>query len=171
MTPYVETDLTVDTVTLQWTYYRTDFNFTGWKYNPPKKKGKPDSFYKKVNDVALIYIPHWSMLMASFSASKLANECNAIPYTNNQYDLVREKVEQVIKSELEHRLYIEKSYISRFDVNKNIEFPSIEDAKEFIRQAQKHPIIGKYIKTSYGDNGDYRRMKTGLVLKIYLKMK
>ena len=48
MTPYVATDLTVDTVTLQWTYYRTDFNFTGWKYNPPKKKDKPDSFYKKV---------------------------------------------------------------------------------------------------------------------------
>ena len=169
MTPYVATDLTVDTVTLQWTYYRTDFNFTGWKYNPPKKKDKPDSFYKKVNDVALIYIPHWSMLMASFSASKLANECNAIPYTNNQYDLVREKVEQAIKSELEHRLYIEKSYISRFDVNKNIEFPSIEEAKEFIKWAQKHPVIGKYIKTPYGDNGDYRKMKSGLVLKIYLK--
>lgn len=169
MTPYVETDLTVDTVTLQWTYYRTDFNFTGWKYNPPRKKGKPDSFYKKVNDVALIYIPHWNMLMSSFSTSKLANGSNSIPYTNNQYDLVKEKVEQAIQSELRHHLYIENSYISRFDVNKNIEFPSIEEAKEFIRWAQKHPVIGKYIKTTYGDNGDYRRMKSGLVLKIYLK--
>ena len=92
MTRYVETDLTVDTVTLQWTYYRTDFNITGWKYNPPKKKGKPDSYYKKVNDVVLVYLPHWSMLMSSFSASKLANGCNSIPYTNDQYDLVKEKI-------------------------------------------------------------------------------
>ena len=73
MTRYVETDLTVDTVTLQWTYYRTDFNITGWKYNPPKKKGKPDSYYKKVNDVVLVYLPHWNMLMTSFSASKIVN--------------------------------------------------------------------------------------------------
>lgn len=169
MTKYVETDLAVDTVTLQWTYYRTDFDNKGWIYNPPKKKGKPDSYYKKVNDVVLVYLPHWSMLMSSFSASKIANGCNSIPYANNQYDLVKEKVEQAIQSELGHHLYIENSYISRFDVNKNIEFPSIEDAKEFIRWAQKHPVIGKYIKTTYGENGDYRRMKSGLVLKIYLK--
>lgn len=169
MTPYVKTDLTVDTVKLQWTYHRTNFDSTGWIYNPPKKKGKPDSFYKKVDDVALIYIPHWSILTTSFSASKLANGCNAIPYTNNQYELVKEKVEQAIQSELRHRLCFENSYISRFDVNKNIEFPSVQDAKEFIKWAQKHPVIGKYIKTPYGDNGDYRRMKTGLVLKIYLK--
>ncbi len=169
MTPYVKTDLTVDTVKLQWTYHRTNFDSTGWIYNPPKKKGKPDSFYKKVNDVALIYIPHWSMLMTSFSASKLANGCNTIPYTNNQYELVKEKVEQAILSELGHPLYIENSYISRLDVNKNIEFPSIKDAKEFVVWTQKHPVIGKYKKKTYGDNGDYRYMSSGLVLKIYLK--
>ena len=107
MTPYVKTDLTVDTVNLRWTYYKTDFNSTvrhGWIYNPPKKEGRAYSYYKKVNDVALIYIPLWNEFMVSFSASKLANGCNAFPYTNNQYEIVKEKVEQAIQSELGHPL-------------------------------------------------------------------
>lgn len=171
MTPYVKTDLTVDTVTLWWPYYRKNFNTIGWKFNKNKRTDRPDSFTKNVDNIHLIYLPQWNEFMVSFSASRLANGCNAFPYTNNQYELVKEKVEQAIQSELGHPLYIEDedSYISRFDVNKNIEFPSIDDAKELIKWAQKHPVIGKYKKKTYGDNGDYRYMSSGLVLKIYLK--
>lgn len=169
MTKYVETDLTVDTVTLWWPYSERNFDKKGWIYKKRKREDRPDSFTKNIDNIHLIYLPNWNEFMVSFSASKLANGCNAFPYTNNQYELVKEKIEEVIQSTFGHPLNIENSYISRFDVNKNIEFPSIKDAKEFIRWAQNHPIIGKYIKTPYGDNGDYRRYKSGLVLKIYLK--
>ena len=169
MTYYVPTVLTVDTVVLFWSCNMHKLELTGWHYKKAKEKGKSDQFTKTINDTTLIYLPHWSTLMVSFSASKVANGCNIFPYQNSQYEMVKDKIEKIIFEETKKKLHFEESYINRLDVNRDIVFPTIKDAKDFIKWAQKHIVVGGYQKNTYNDNGDYRRYKSGLVCKIYLK--
>lgn len=169
MTHYVPTVLTVDTVVLIWSCNIHKFAFTGWHYKKAKEKGKSDQFIKTIGDTTLIYLLHWNKLMVSFSASKVANGCNIFPYQNSQYEMVKDKIEKIIFEETKKKLHFEESYINRLDVNRDIVFSTIKDAKDFIKWAQKHIVIGGYQKNTYNDNGDYRRYKSGLVCKIYLK--
>lgn len=169
MTYYVPTVLTVDTVVLNWPCNMRNFDFTGWRYKKRKKEGKPDQFTKTIGNVVLIYLPQWSMLLASFSASKVANGCNAFPYKNSQYELLKYRIEKTIFDETKKTLHIEDSFVTRFDVFRDIIFPTISDCKYFIKWAQWHPVVGGYLKTTYNDNGDYRRYKSGLTCKFYLK--
>ena len=169
MTYYVPTVLTVDTVVLNWPCNMRNFDFTGWRYKKRKKEGKSDQFTKTIGNVVLIYLPQWSMLLASFSASKVANGCNAFPYKNSQYELLKYRIEKTIFDETKKTLHIEDSFVTRFDVFRDIIFPTISDCKYFIKWAQWHPVVGGYLKTTYNDNGDYRRYKSGLTCKFYLK--
>ena len=169
MTYYVPTVLTVDTVVLNWPCNMRNFDFTGWRYKKRKKEGKSDQFTKTIGNVVLIYLPQWCTLMVSFSASKVANGCNAFPYKNSQYELLKYRIEKTIFDETKKTLHIEDSFVTRFDVFRNIIFPTISDCKYFIKWAQWHPVVGGYLKTTYNDNGDYRRYKSGLTCKFYLK--
>lgn len=169
MTHHIETCLSPDTVVLNWPCNMRNFDFTGWRYKKRKKEGKSDQFTKTIGNVVLIYLPQWSMLLASFSASKVANGCNAFPYKNSQYEMLKYRIEKTIFDETKKTLHIEDSFVTRFDVFRNIIFPTISDCKYFIKWAQWHPVVGGYLKTTYNDNGDYRRYKSGLTCKIYLK--
>lgn len=169
MTYYVPTVLTVDTVVLNWPCNMRNFDFTGWRYKKRKKEGKSDQFTKTIGNVVLIYLPQWCTLMVSFSASKVANGCNAFPYKNSQYEMLKYRIEKTIFDEIKKTLHIEDSFVTRFDVFRDIIFPTISDCKYFIKWAQWHPVVGGYLKTTYNDNGDYRRYKSGLTCKFYLK--
>ena len=169
MTHHIETCLSPDTVVLNWPCCMRKFDFSGWHFKKRKKEEKPDQFTKKNGDIVLIYLPQWSMLLASFSASKVANGCNAFPYKNSQYEMLKYRIEKTIFDETKKTLHIEDSFVTRFDVFRNIIFPTISDCKYFIKWAQWHPVVGGYLKTTYNDNGDYRRYKSGLTCKFYLK--
>ena len=169
MTHHIETCLSPDTVVLNWPCCMRKFDFSGWHFKKRKKEEKPDQFTKKNGDIVLIYLPQWSMLLASFSASKVANGCNAFPYKNSQYELLKYRIEKTIFDETKKTLHIEDSFVTRFDVFRDIIFPTISDCKYFIKWAQWHPVVGGYLKITYNDNGDYRRYKSGLTCKFYLK--
>lgn len=169
MTMYVPCDLSVDTVTLNW-YYIHNIDVRGWKYNPPISERPLDSFTKFFPDgVTVTYTPGCSQLSVSFSASRVANGYNCFEYTNNEYDIVKEKVETEIYNATGLYLPFEEGVISRLDVYRSFVFPGMKDCKAFVKWLQDQPIIGKYKRDAYADNGEWRWFESGLVLKAYIK--
>ncbi|MBR4910554.1 MAG: hypothetical protein IKZ47_04455 [Clostridia bacterium] len=169
MKSLVRPDVSIDTISLCWYNFDSGFDLSNWKYCPKKSEKQYDSFLYYKDSVTLIYIPAIHLLMASFSASKVANGSNALPYRFEQYNGVREKVEEIIRMAAGQQLKIADSFVSRLDVYKQFTFKTRAEAAQMISWMQKQPNQGKSVKTIYSDNGDYRRFKNGLVLKAYIK--
>lgn len=169
MTLYVPCDLSVDTVTLNWYYIHT-VDVGGWKYNVAEDAESMDSFSKYMADgVIVAYIPGRSQISVSFSTSRVANGYNCFEYTNNEYDIVKEKIETAVCQATGMHLPFEEGVISRLDVYRSFVFPDMKDCKVFVKWLQDQPIIGKYKREAYSDNGEWRWFKSGLVLKAYIK--
>lgn len=169
MTLYVPCNLSVDTVTLNWYYIHT-VNIGGWKYNVAEDTESMDSFSKYMPDgVIVIYIPGRSQISVSFSASRVVNGYNCFEYTNNEYDLVKDRIETAVYHATRIHLPFEEGVISRLDVYRSFVFPDMKDCKVFVKWLQGQPIIGKYKREAYSDNGEWRWFKSGLVLKAYIK--
>lgn len=170
MTHYVPCDLSVDTVTLNW-YGIYDLMLDDWKYEPASETVPYDHFVKFMKDGATVnYTPCCSMVSVSFSASRIANKFNCYEYTNNQYDYVKEQIEQVVYQATKLPLLcFEEGIVSRFDVYKSVIMPSIDDCKKVVAWLQKQPTIGKYKRAPQGDNGERRYYKSGLTFNAYIK--
>ena len=168
MTHFVDTDISVDTIVLNWNVHHVVFR-RRWKRHIPKDPAKPLRFCTKVNDVDFTYIPRWSLLSASFSASKLVNGCNCYAYQNNQYEELKQKIEDTIRTYIGMELHFEDASVSRLDVFKSIEFQEMSDAEEFIKWLQRFPSIGKQQNYTYNNTGDFRLWRSGLIFKSYLK--
>lgn len=168
MTHYVPCELSVDTVTLNW-YGIYDLALDNWKYEPAKEDDL-DSFTKFMKDgIILNYKPLCGLLSVSFSASRVANGYNCFEYINNQYDFVKENVEQSIQQVTNLPINFEDGIVSRFDIYKTLIMPSMDDCKKTIAWLQKQPTIGKYKRQPIGENGERRWFKTGLTLNAYIK--
>ena len=169
MTHYIPCDLSVDTVTLNW-YGIYDLNTDGWKYEPAKEKDDLDSFTKFMKDgMILNYKPLCGLLSVSFSASRVANEYNCFEYTNDQYDYVKEQIEQAVQQATKLLINFEEGIISLLDVNRTMIMSSMDDCKEMIAWLQNQPTIGKYKRKPMRDNGERRWFKSGLNLNVYIK--
>ena len=169
MTHYVPCDLSVDTVTLNW-YGIYDLNTGKWKYTPAEKPGEMDSFVKFMADgITIRYCPCCSLVSASFSASRVANKYNCFEYTNDQYDYVKEVVENAVQQATELPIQFEEGIISRLDVYRSLILPSDQECRNIIAWLQKQPTIGKYKRQPISDNGERRWFKTGLTLNAYIK--
>jgi hypothetical protein len=156
-------------MTLNW-YYIHNIDLQGWKYNPPSSENPLDSFAKFLPDgVTVTYIPGCSQILVSFSASRVANGHNCFEYSNNEYDIVKEKIEMAIYNATGMHLNFEDGLVSRFDVYSSFVFSTLGDCKAFIKWLQDQPIIGKYQKLPYTDNGEWRWFEGGLVFKAYIK--
>lgn len=169
MTLYVPCELSVDTVTLNWYNIHT-VDVGGWKYNVAEDAERMDAFSKYMADgVIVAYIPGRSQISVSFSASRIANGYNCFEYTNNEYDIVKEKIEMAVCQATGMHLPFEEGVISRLDVYRSFVFPDVKDCKVFVKWLQDQPIIGKYKREAYSDNGEWRWFESGLVLKAYIK--
>ena len=169
MTHYVPCDLSVDTVTLNW-YGIYDLMLDDWKYEPVSETVPYDHFVKFMKDgVTVNYTPCCSMVSVSFSASRIANKFNCYEYTNNQYDFVKEQIEQAVYQATKLPLCFEEGIVSRFDVYKSVIMPSLDDCKKVIAWLQKQPTIGKYKRAPQEDKGERRYYKSGLTFNAYIK--
>ena len=169
MTHYVPCDLSVDTVTLNW-YGIYDLMLDDWKYEPASETVPYDHFVKFMKDGAKVsYTPCCSMVSVSFSASRIANKFNCYEYTNNQYDYVKEQIEQVVYQATKLPLCFEEGIVSRFDVYKSVIMPSLDYCKKVVAWLQKQPTIGKYKRAPQEDKGERRYYKSGLTFNAYIK--
>ena len=169
MTHYVPCDLSVDTVTLNW-YGIYDLEYNNWKYEPASEKVPYDHFVKFMKDGATVnYTPCCSMVSVSFSASRIANKFNCYEYTNNQYDYVKEQIEQAVYQATKLHLCFDEGIVSRFDVYKSVIMPSLDDCKKVIAGLQKQPTVGKYKRAPQEDKGERRYYKSGLTFNAYIK--
>lgn len=169
MTMYVSCDLSVDTVTLNW-YYIHNMNVQTWKYNPAYREKQLDSFSKFMPDGVIVsYIPVRSQVSVSFSASRVTNGYNCFEYTNNEYDIVKEKIENAIHQATGLHLCFEEGVISRLDVYRSVILPEMKDCRAVIKWLQNQPVMGKYKKEPISNSGEWRWFESGLVLKAYIK--
>lgn len=169
MTHYVPCDLSVDTVTLNW-YGIYDLMLDDWKYEPVSETVPYDHFVKFMKDGAKVnYTPCCSMVSVSFSASRIANKFNCYEYTNNQYEYVKEQIEQAVYQATKLPLCFEEGIVSRFDVYKSVIMPSLDDCKKVVSWLQNQPTIGKFKRAPQEDKGERRYYKSGLTFNAYIK--
>jgi hypothetical protein len=172
----INTDLSVDTVRVYWQNCHFHAG-AGWQHIDK------DMFYRKDGDIELTYNIQSYILTAKFSASKIANGCNAFPYEYTEYPLLRDSVENTVLKITGQPLRLSASKISRIDIYRSLIFDDINKARSFVAALNRIPKSGRIKHAVYGgesendddsenlDDGssDYTYLKKGDLVKAYVK--
>ena len=76
--------VSLDTVHIYWNNIKPDFDFTGWRYTPPKEQGGDYCFVFQPEAIGDLKLTYWvysgRLIMQIPSISGPANGSNHIPY-------------------------------------------------------------------------------------------
>ena len=167
--------VSLDTVHIYWNNIEPDFDFTGWRYTPPKEQGGDYCFvfqHEAIGDLKLTYwVYSGRLIMQIPSISGLANGSNHIPYKPSQFDLVEEKIQFALVLGIQNDLQLEEAIISRADFYKTLEFYNQKDCDTFMNWYDKHDAVGHTKRKDYGNETKYHTLKSGLKVRAYQKHK
>lgn len=175
MSHYKSLPVTLDTLHIYWNNINGDFDFTGWRYIPPKNQGEDYCFvfeHEAIGEIKLIYwLYSRRLLMQIPSVSGLANGSNHIPYQVEQFDFVDEKIRFALILGIQNDLSLEEAIISRADFYKTLEFRNQKDCDTFMNWYHKHEAVGHTKRNNYGNETEYHTLKSGLKVRAYQKHK
>ena len=163
----IKTDLSVDTVRIYFKHIYFSMDSELWQ-----RKGE-EMYFCKRKDMRFTYVPKAHVLTSEFSASRLANGCNAFPYEYHQYPVIRDTVEREIFAVTGKTYLIASAMISRIDIYRTLEFDTMDKAHGFISALSTSPDAGRIKHIVYGDEedsrSDYVEYSKGDLVKAYVK--
>ena len=163
----INTDLSVDTVRIYFMHSFFHIDSAIWR------RIDDDMYFCCRKNVRFTYNSGTATLTAEFSASRLANGCNAFPYEYHQYTIIRDVVERELFAVTGRAYHMSDAKISRIDVYRTLEFDSIDKARGFITALNTAPDAGRIKHKVYGDDGDgqsdYVDYTKGDLVKAYVK--
>lgn len=109
-------------------------------------------------------------LIIQFSASRVLNGTNAIPYHFNEYRVVEKKISAVLANELYIGLDMNDFTICRIDINKDVVCPDEETAEEVMTFAEKILPFRKEKRFGY-ETGMTSQTRKGNGFRVYRKDK
>lgn len=154
--------VSIDTVRIYWIC--SCVNYRTWRC-------KNDIAFIKLlgGALKLTYLIDKYMLIAEFSASRIANGCNVIPYKSSQYEMLKTKVENAVSAATGRTVRLDHGCVSRIDTYIHINLKTLEDAEKLIEDFQNIPDMNRMKRLRYGSVSEYVFFNRGDMLKAYVK--